>query len=134
MKNLLHSKRKPNAQQLTPHYRAGMWLCTNSDPRTPTQCCNHTNTGIILNAQICKCNAMEKYLQFVCNMQTDHIGNHVDKNNCLNRHLAASWLRVFRMSTTLCLFLKIKKTNKTLPSSLASVTFILKLAPFCSSH
>lgn len=55
---------------------------------------------------------MEKYLQFVCNMQTDHIGNHVDKNNCLNRHLAASWLRVFRMSTTLCLFLKIKKNKQ----------------------
>lgn len=37
---------------------------------------------------------MEKYVPFVCNMQTDHMGNHVDKSTYLNRHLAAALLRV----------------------------------------
>lgn len=66
-------------------------------------------TTLILNAQICKHNAMEKYLHFVCNMRTDHTGNHVDTNKYLNRHLSASLVRVFHMFTALFLFLKIKK-------------------------
>lgn len=51
---------------------------------------------------------MEKYVHFVCNIQTDHAGNHIDKNIHLNRHSAAALLKVFHMFTTLCLFLKVK--------------------------
>lgn len=43
---------------------------TQEQPQNVVITCNHTNIGIILNAQICKCNNMEKYVHFLCNILT----------------------------------------------------------------
>lgn len=132
------SQGQPSAHHFSPRCRAGMWLCTYSDPR-PTIATLYRTNSLILFLMHRYASTMSWKNTSLCVQHGESLGNHADTNTYLSRHLAASLVRLIHIfpSLSLCLKNKRRKKKKNFFSRVSQgqlmliTRFILNFVPFC---